>query len=185
MHPVGVLKSWNRDVFTEWIKVVQMTQVLIIDGYNLLYQFPELRKKAERDIVGAREDLVSYLFAYSKHHPFEMIVVFDGDGRTEVEPINVRNVRVVFSILPEKADPLIRRMIHEKVKKSSVTVVTSDNEIIQDARMSGAAVIASQTFASRRLSEDGGVNGRKYDHPMNQDELDEWVRLFQKGQKKD
>lgn len=161
-----------------------MNQVLIVDGYNLLYQFPELRKKMERDLIGAREDFLRHLFDYAKHHPFEMIVVFDGDGRAEVEPIAVKNVRVVFSILPEKADPLIRRMIHDKVKKGSVTVVTSDSEIVQDARMSGAAVIASQTFANKYLSEDDGVEGKKYDHPMDQEELDEWVRLFQKGKEK-
>lgn len=162
-----------------------MNQILIIDGYNLLYQFPELRKKMERDLIGARDDLLYRLFDYAEKNPFEMIVVFDGDGRTEVEPINEKNVRVIFSVLPEKADPLIKRLIHEKVKQGSTTVVTSDNEIVKDARMSGAAVIASQSFANIHLGMHVRVEEKKYDHPMNQEELDEWTRLFEKGKKKD
>ncbi len=161
-----------------------MKQIMIIDGYNLLYQFPELRKKMERDLEGARQDLLFRLSAYAEKSSFEIIVVFDGDERVKDDQVPVQNLQVIFSVLPEKADPLIRRLILEKVDQGYTTVITSDREIIDDARMCGVAVIASQTFANMHLGMYVREEEKKYDHPMNRDELDEWTRLFQDKQKR-
>jgi len=161
-----------------------MKQIMIIDGYNLLYQFSDLRKKMERNLEGAREDLLFRLSAYAKRSSFEIIVVFDGDGRVKEDQFPVQNLQVVFSALPEKADPLIRRLILEKVDQGYTTVITSDHEIIEDARSYGVAVITSQSFANMHLGSYVREEEKKYDHPMNRDELDEWTRLFQDKQKK-
>jgi len=155
-----------------------MKHQILVDGYNLIYQFSELRKRLERDLEGAREVLVSYLSSYAVEKNVGMVVVFDGDGRLEGASENNENVKVIFSKLPEKADPMIRRLIDEKDSGTDLVVVSSDSEIISYARLSGIQVVSSQRFARELVEEPSLGVERKYDHSMGKEELEEWMRLF-------
>jgi predicted RNA-binding protein with PIN domain len=55
-------------------------RVYLIDGYNLLHQFPELRRKMEYDLENARESLLARLTGFSLAKNVEVSVVFDGSG---------------------------------------------------------------------------------------------------------
>lgn len=155
-----------------------MKRKVLVDGYNLLYQFPELRKRLERDLEGAREVLVSRLSSYAGEKNVEVVVVFDGDGRLEGASERNQNVKVIFSKLPEKADPVIKRLIDEKDRGIDLVVVSSDNEIGSYARLSGVQVVSSQRFVREIVGKSSGGVEKKYDHPMSQEELEEWMRLF-------
>lgn len=162
-----------------------MSNTILIDGYNLMHQLPELRKLLERDMELARQLLVRQLSEYAALKGCRMIVVFDGDARTHDPFDSVPNVQVLFSQLPEKADPFIKRLIEEH-RRENLLVVSSDNEIIQHARLYGAHSVKSQSFA-HQMEEEQDQTGdieKKFQHTMDEDELQEWMDIFQnKGDK--
>lgn len=160
-----------------------MKRKLLIDGYNLLYQFPELRKRIERDLESGREALLNRLVSYAAEKGVEIIVVFDGDDRNVGPLESFPSVRILFSKLPEKADPLIKRLIDQNEKGTDLIVVSSDNEIAGYSRMSGIRVVSSQSFAHEMQSHPLYTTEKKFSQSLTEEELEEWLQLF--GEERD
>ena len=158
-----------------------MKRIIIIDGYNLLFQIPELRRQIERDMEGARERLLDSLAVHAARHKAEYRVVFDGDSPNRTDTRRRQGLRVTFSTPPLKADPLIKKMLAEKKRNEDMIVVTSDLEICNYARLCGVKVEKSQKFAMDMTSEPGSELEKKFDHRLSQDEVDEWMNLFKVG----
>lgn len=157
-----------------------MQPIILIDGYNLIYQFPELRKLLERDLESARYGLLTQIKFYISNKRVQVIIVFDGDGRPVPEVEKMSDIRVIFSKPPEKADPVIKRLIEAK-QESQLRVVSSDQEIVNYARLHGAKTVSSRQFAYLLSSQPDNDVEKKFDHSMSQDELKEWLDLFQEG----
>ena len=156
-----------------------MQRKLIIDGYNLIYQFPELRKWMERDLEGARQSLVSRLADHAIRTKSAITLVFDGDDRVQDSFDSVPGVKVLFSRLPDTADHLIKRIIDEIRDGSEWAVVSSDNEIVEYARLHGIATAPSRSFAYGASEEPTRASEKKYKHSMSDEELEEWMEIFQ------
>ncbi len=157
-----------------------MKRKILIDGYNLLYQFPELRRKLERDSEGARDMLVSYLASYAIEKDFAVVVVFDGNRRTARLTKRKKGIKIIFSKSTEDADFVIKKIIDRSGRNSDLVVVSSDKEIENYAKLCGVKTILSQRFA-RDVAERLPVElGEKYDTPLSQKEVDEWLQLFRK-----
>lgn len=156
-----------------------MKRVYLVDGYNLLHQFPELRRKMEYDLENARESLLARLAGFSHAKNAEVSVVFDGSGEPDPAPSRKRTVRVRFSRPPEKADPLIKRMISERKKGEELILVSSDRDIGDYARLCGVKVESAQTFAQAMERQSGPPDSdTKTDRPMSDREMREWMALF-------
>jgi predicted RNA-binding protein with PIN domain len=159
------------------IRIVR--RVYLIDGYNLLHQFPELRRKMEYDLENARESLLARLTGFSLAKNVEVSVVFDGSGEPDPASSRKRTVRVRFSRPPEKADPLIKKMISERKNDEEIILVSSDRDIGDYARLCGVKVEASQTFAQTMERHPGGsTEGQRSDRTMSEREMREWMALF-------
>ena len=153
---------------------------IVIDGYNLIYQFPELRKMLERDREGARKGLLVRLGSYAHEKNIQMVVVFDGDDRLLREPESYSGIQVAFSKLPEKADPVIKKMIEEH-QQGDLTVVSSDQEIAGYARLYGFKAVSSRQFAHKMLKERKQEAEKKFDHSLSPEELEEWLHIFRRN----
>ncbi len=154
---------------------------ILVDGYNLIFQFPELRKLLERDLEAARTGLLDRLSEYALREEAEIVVVFDGDDRLAGPSESRDGVRVLFSTLPEKADPVIKRMIDDVPENAAPDVITSDLEIVRYAEINGMRVISSHKFA-RQMGDSSWIETeRKFNQTMPSDELDEWMNLFDPG----
>ena len=163
-----------------------MRRRYLIDGYNLLHQVPELRRQIEYDLQNAREGLLVRLSAFSLSKSVDVSVVFDGIDESLPAPGRRsdgrwRGLAVFFSKPPQKADPLIKKMISERKKNEELVVVTSDREIDMYARLCGVKVESSQTFALAMVKNPSSDLEKKNSHPISEKEIDEWMRLF--GQK--
>ncbi len=158
-----------------------MRRRYLIDGYNLLHQLPELRRQMEYDLQNAREGLLLRLSAFSLSKSVDVSVVFDGIDESLPSSSRWRSLFVYFSKPPQKADPLIKKMISDRKKGEELVVVTSDREIDMYARLCGVKVESSQTFAMAMLQTPSSDLEKKNSHPISDRELDEWMRLF--GQK--
>jgi len=158
-----------------------MKQQILIDGYNLLYQFPELRKRLERDAMGARDILISYLASYAAGRDFAVVVVFDGDKYTAGLTGIKQGIKIIFSKSTEDADFVIKKMIHKNGGNSDLLVVSSDKEIENFAKLCRVKTILSQRFA-RDIVEILPVGlGEKYNTQLTPEEVKEWLQLFQEG----
>ena len=101
---------------------------MIVDGYNIIFQWKELRELAADNIDAARGKLLDILSNYQGFTGTKMTVVFDA-WRTSNSPASVshwQNVEVVFTQKEETADAYIERSVHELAGKYKITVATSD-----------------------------------------------------------
>ncbi|HEX5496495.1 MAG TPA: NYN domain-containing protein [Mycobacteriales bacterium] len=111
---------------------------LVIDGYNVTKTgYGGLPLATQRD------RLVQSLGALAARTRAEVTCVFDGADRPPVMPGTPRGVRVLFSRTGETADDLIRRLVAAEPAGRPVVVVSSDREVADGVRRSGAYPIAA------------------------------------------
>lgn len=121
---------------------------LLIDGYNIIFAWDELKKIAEDSLEDARNMLVDRVCSYRAVRPREVILVFDAykvkGNRGEVEKIH--NISVVYTKEAQTADAYIEKAAHELGKKYHVQVATSDSLEQMIILGSGAVRISAAAF---------------------------------------
>lgn len=145
-------------VYTAPKEVKPRQKYLLVDGYNLIYAWPELKEVLNINLDGARGKLLDILSNYKAMTDYEVIAVFDAykvKGH-EVSASDYLNIHQVFTAEAQTADAYIERFTHEHGKKYDITVVTSDylEQII--IRGAGARLISSREFieeVSRRANQ--------------------------------
>ena len=104
-------------------------EYLLVDGYNIIFAWDELKKIAEDNLDAARSRLIDILCNYQGFRQCELILVFDAyrvkGNKGEVE--KVHNISVVYTKEAETADSYIERVTHELSENHRVRVATSDN----------------------------------------------------------
>lgn len=103
-------------------------EYLLVDGYNVIFAWEDLKDLAQVSIDGARGKLLDVLCDYQGMKKCNLIVVFDAyrvqGHKTEISTYH--NIHVVFTKEAETADQYIEKFAHENGKKYNVTVATSD-----------------------------------------------------------
>lgn len=101
---------------------------LIVDGYNIINDWEELKKIAEDDLDAAREKLIHYLIEFSQYNDKKAIVVFDAyNVKNSIEKIEKRKyITVVYTKEHQTADSYIEKFISTLSKYDKVQVATSD-----------------------------------------------------------
>jgi hypothetical protein len=122
---------------------------IIVDGYNLIRQWPELAMLDREDLQSGREALIRELQAYQRARRHQITVVFDGrerggmSGGTE----RVGGVGVRYSRQGETADQVIARLAAEAGE--GAVIVSTDREVQAAARRYGAAPLSAHEFMGR------------------------------------
>ncbi|HIX67593.1 MAG TPA: TetM/TetW/TetO/TetS family tetracycline resistance ribosomal protection protein [Candidatus Anaerostipes excrementavium] len=101
---------------------------LLVDGYNIIYAWDDLRELSEANLDASRGKLIDLLCNYQSLKKCELIVVFDAyrvKGH-DTEVSDYQNIHVVFTKEAETADQYIEKFAHEHGRKYDVTVATSD-----------------------------------------------------------
>lgn len=122
---------------------------IIVDGYNVIRQWPELAMLDQADLQSGREALLSELQSYRRAKRHKITVVFDGreqGGFTE-RTESVRGIGVRYSRRGETADSVIARLAAEGGE--GAVVVSSDREVADAARRQGAAWLSGAEFLTR------------------------------------
>ena len=101
---------------------------LLVDGYNVIFAWDELRRLADGSLDAARRRLMDVLCNYAGYRRCVPILVFDAykvrGGTREVEKYH--NLYVVYTREAETADMYIERATHELAKEHRTRVVSSD-----------------------------------------------------------
>ncbi|MBE6613501.1 MAG: translation elongation factor G, partial [Ruminococcaceae bacterium] len=103
-------------------------EYLLVDGYNIIFAWDDLRELSKKSLDLAREALITRLCNYQGFRRCEVIVVFDAyrvkGNRGELEKVS--GVSVVYTKEAETADSYIEKTSHELAKNNRVRVATSD-----------------------------------------------------------
>ena len=101
---------------------------ILVDGYSLLHNWPELAEGAPRHSEAARDALVEMLTQYQDANGTPITIFFDGSGPRRGKPKNAAagSVEVLYSHAGQTADDLIERAAHRFQDYGEVLVVTDD-----------------------------------------------------------
>lgn len=105
-----------------------LPECILVDGYNIIFAWDELKDIASKNIDGARDRLLDILSNYQGYKDNTVIVVFDAYNvnRHKETIYKHNNVYVVFTKAAETADMYIAKTTHQMASKYRVTVATSD-----------------------------------------------------------
>lgn len=123
-------------------------EYLLVDGYNIIFAWDELKGVASDSLDSARNQLINRLCSYQGYSGLEIIIVFDA-YKVKKNPGSVenhRNVSVVYTKEAETADTYIERVSHELSKKHRVRVATSDGSEQMIILGNGALRIPAAAF---------------------------------------
>ena len=123
-------------------------EVLVIDGYNVIFAWDELKAIAQDHLDTARRRLEEALVNYHGFTGSDVVLVFDGyavkgnPGEKQTDG----GIRVVYTKENESADLYIERLLHDIGRNRAVRLVTSDNLIRLSALGSGIARTSAREF---------------------------------------
>ncbi|MBQ8514885.1 MAG: TetM/TetW/TetO/TetS family tetracycline resistance ribosomal protection protein [Ruminococcus sp.] len=103
-------------------------EYLLVDGYNIIFAWDELKKLSEENLESARHRLIEMMQNYQGVRRCELIIVFDA-YRVKGNPGSseqIGKIHVVYTKEAETADTYIERATHELGKDYRVRVATSD-----------------------------------------------------------
>jgi small GTP-binding protein len=103
-------------------------EYLLVDGYNIIFAWEDLKALAEVNLDSARDRLMDLMCNYQGYTGCELILVFDAykvkQNPGSIEKFN--NIYVVYTKEAETADMYIEKTTHQLGRKYKVTVATSD-----------------------------------------------------------
>src|SRR6266567_6850471 len=101
---------------------------ILVDGYSLLHNWPELAPGQPRHSPAARDELIRRLTLYQDATSTPIAIFFDGIGPRPGKPkrISVEEVEVLYSRSGQTADQMIERAAHRFAPYGEVLAVTDD-----------------------------------------------------------
>ena len=149
----------------------------IVDGYNLIFAWPEMKELAEKSLDLARERLEGRLQSFAAFTGSKVLLVFDGwrvAGGTGSEEERLP-LTVVYTAENETADMHIERELNERLKqdrRNMPAVVSNDNLIRLCVIRLGGLRLACEEFAAefeetmKRLEKAAGAEGKAIGAPV-------------------
>ena len=171
-------------------------EYLLVDGYNIIFAWEELKRLVETNVEGARGKLADVLCNYQGWRKCTVILVFDAykveGGRGEV--LKYHNIYIVYTKEAETADQYIEKTVRRIAHSADVTVATSDGleQVIilgQGARRMSAAglreevELALREMREEHLGEEEGLRNYLFDY-LNESDAEELERVRLGNRKK-
>lgn len=170
------------------------SDVLLVDGYNMIGAWPELEKLKEQDLEDARDKLLDMLADYQGFTGMQVFVVFDahqvpGLGAT----FKQHKLTIVYTKEKETADECIERLCSELIaRRRNLYVATSD--LVEQHVAFGKGALR---ISARELLIDIGQNRKQIDRSIREEQsakrntldqnigLDVWSKLerLRRGEK--
>lgn len=134
----------------------------MVDGYNIIFAWDELKEIATENIDGARDKLLDIMCNYQGYKDNTVIVVFDAyNVKRHTETVyRYHNIYVVYTKEAETADMYIAKTTHKMASKYQVTVATSDalEQLIimghESLRMSAANFKEEVSMVEQKIKEE-------------------------------
>ena len=137
----------NEEATTD-IELTERKNYVLVDGYNVIFAWDELKSLADTDLGAARERLMEIMCNYSAYTKNNVVLVFDAYKvpGNKGERFDFHNIHVVYTKERELGDVYIEKLISEIGKNDRVRVVTSDNLIQLSAVRFGVLRMSAAEF---------------------------------------
>ena len=125
-----------------------MGDLLIVDGYNIIYNWDSLAERAQKELEWSRIELEIILEDYAGYSGKEILLVYDGSAAERSSYVRGQ-LTVVYTSEEETADQYIERAVQEhKDGKTGIqiSVATSDSVEQSVVQGLGAARISAREF---------------------------------------
>ena len=136
-------------------------EYLLVDGYNIIFAWDELKAIARDNLDAARKQLCDILSNYRGFRKCEVIAVFDAykvkGGQGSVEKYH--GIHVVYTKEAETADAYIERATYEIGKHHRVRVATSDGPEQLIILGHGALRLSASAFRQEVEEAEGQIAG--------------------------
>ncbi len=152
----------------------------LIDGHNLI---PKLG--LHLDSIDDEMELIAILQEFCRRERKQVDVYFDGAPAPHAGKRKLGAVTAHFVRLGKTADQAIRSRLKQLGNSAkNWIVVTSDREVQAEARAARAEVIASDSFAKLLQKARSASPKVSHDRKLSDDEVNEWMRVFEEKDKK-
>ncbi len=148
-------------------KQAKREEYLLVDGYNIIYAWEDLRGLAAVNMDGARGRLLDILCNYQGVKGMCLIVVFDAyrvQGH-DTETLDYHNIHVVYTKEAETADQFIEKFAYENGRRAKVTVATSDGLEQIIIRGQGCALLSARELEEEIRFAGEGLYGKYMGRP--------------------
>ncbi|MGN0435818.1 MAG: NYN domain-containing protein, partial [Wujia sp.] len=125
---------------------IKREKLLMVDGYNVIFAWDELKALAEVNIDSAKDRLISILSNFKGVVNYRIILVFDGykvKGNSGSSS-TVEDIQVIYTKQDETADRYIEQFTNKNKEKYDITVATSDGLVQQITRGQDCYIISSR-----------------------------------------
>lgn len=160
------------------------TKRILIDGFNLIYKFPQLAEHMYHgELNKAMDGLIEILAEYKSKKKKSIAVVFDGkkEEGSSLQREKRSGMKVLYSH-DYSADFVIMNMIKNDKEPKMITVITSDKEILFFLNRYYTPSIKSEDFAEMivsELEEKEKLQPEKDENiELSEDELSFWQKMF-------
>ena len=141
-------------------------EYLLVDGYNIIFAWEELKELAHQDVSAARAALCDLLVNYHGAARCEVILVFDAykvkGNPGSVEHVN--GISVVYTKEAQTADAYIEKATYDLSRSHRVRVATSDALEQLIILGHGALRISARTFREEVEQVQGEISRFVADH---------------------
>lgn len=149
----------------------------LIDGHNLIGKIPDIDLNDPND----EALLVQKLSGFVARTKQKCTVIFDQGLPGGESRMSTRGVKVIFAPHRSNADQLIMDRISKERNPKMLTIVSSDNEVLDKAKARGMQTLKSAEFAELiqrpappvKPGADEDANLR-----LTADEVEEWLNIF-------
>ncbi|WP_295075322.1 TetM/TetW/TetO/TetS family tetracycline resistance ribosomal protection protein [Ruminococcus sp.] len=132
---------------------------LLVDGYNIIFSWEDLKKIAEENLDAARGELINRMCNYQGYAGCELILVFDAykvkGKHRDIE--KYCNINIVYTKESETADTYIEKVTHSLSKDHRVRVATSDGVEQMIILGNGAMRISASEFKKRCIAAETAI----------------------------
>ncbi len=150
----------------------------LIDGHNLIPYIPGISLQDMDDEIA----LIQVLQGFASHHKTRVEVYFDQAPAARAGSRSFGSVKAHFIRQNSTADKaMINRLSRMGKDAKNWTVVTSDREILVEAKSAHSQILRSADFATALRSVQPGISSdsEKQDAPEVSDgDVDYWMGLF-------
>ncbi len=166
-YVLGNTRTYGQSGKESGKKAEKKEKYLLVDGYNIIFAWEDLKELAKASIDGARGKLMDILCNYQGIRGCRLILVFDAyrvQGH-DTELFDYHNIHVVYTKEAETADQYIEKFAYENGKKADITVATSDGLEQIIIRGQGCALLSARELKEeiQRASEE--IRGTYMDRP--------------------
>ena len=143
-----LISSGKKEKHIKSKSIRSQKNMVIVDGYNLIYSDDKLKDTALFSLEKAREELMDLLSNYVSYTKTELVLVFDaylvkgGEGSDFMHD----GYRVVYTKEDQTADAYIEKMMHELGPDYSIRMVTGDRLLQFSAVHSGISRMTAKEF---------------------------------------